>query len=49
MRTTGWTAEEMVNITGRPALLTTFPFGKYRDEAVSQVTETRSEAIYAGF
>lgn len=39
MRTTGWTAEEMVNITGRPALLTTFPFGKYRGKAVSEVAK----------
>ncbi|ELW3334418.1 exodeoxyribonuclease X [Salmonella enterica] len=39
MQTTGWTAEEMVNITGRPALLTTFPFGKYRGKAVSEVAK----------
>lgn len=39
MRTTGWTAEEMVNITGRPALLTTFSFGKYRGKAVSEVAK----------
>lgn len=29
----------MVNITGRPALLTTFPFGKYRGKAVSEVAK----------
>ncbi|MEA0983730.1 exodeoxyribonuclease X, partial [Salmonella enterica] len=39
MRTPGWTAEEMVNITGRPALLTTFPFGKYPGKAVSEVAK----------
>ena len=29
----GWTPDEMADITGRPALLTTFTFGKYRGKA----------------
>lgn len=35
----GWTPDVMVSITGRPALLTTFPFGKYRGKPVSEVAE----------
>ncbi|MDV7023857.1 exodeoxyribonuclease X [Atlantibacter subterraneus] len=39
MQQTHWTPEEMVTITGRPTLMTTFKFGKYRGEAVSDVAE----------
>ena len=39
MQTSGWTADQMVDITGRPALLTTFTFGKYRGKPVSEVAE----------
>jgi exodeoxyribonuclease X len=39
MNTSGWSAEQMVEITGRPALLTTFTFGKYRGKPVSEVAE----------
>lgn len=39
MDTSGWTPDDMVTITGRPALLTTFPFGKYRGKPVSEVAE----------
>ncbi|WP_246763929.1 exodeoxyribonuclease X, partial [Cronobacter sakazakii] len=35
MKVSGWTPEEMVNITGRPQLITTLPFGKYRGEPVA--------------
>lgn len=39
MNTSGWTAEQMADITGRPSLMTTFTFGKYRGKAVSDVAE----------
>ena len=39
MNTSGWSAEQMVEITGRPALLPTFTFGKYRGKPVSEVAE----------
>ncbi|MRF59998.1 exodeoxyribonuclease X [Citrobacter portucalensis] len=39
MQTSGWTADQMVDITGRPALLTTFTFGKYLGKPVSEVAE----------
>ena len=29
----------MADITGRPALLTTFTFGKYRGKAVAEIAE----------
>ena len=35
----GWTPDEMADITGRPALLTTFTFGKYRGKAVAEIAE----------
>lgn len=35
----GWTPDDMVTITGRPAILTTFTFGKYRGKSVSEVAE----------
>lgn len=48
MNTSGWTAEQMADITGRPSLMTTFTFGKYRGKAVSDVAE-RDPAICAGY
>lgn len=39
INTSGWTPDDMVTITGRPALLTTLPFGKYRGKPVSEVAE----------
>lgn len=35
----GWSPEQMVDVTGRPALLRTFTFGKYRGKEVSEVAE----------
>ena len=35
----GWQPEEMATITGRPSLLTTFTFGKYRGKAVAEIAE----------
>ncbi len=43
----GWTLTEMADITGRPALLTTFTFGKYRGEAVAEIAEKRSRQASA--
>ncbi|EOC0095490.1 exodeoxyribonuclease X [Cronobacter dublinensis] len=37
MKVSGWTPEEMVNITGRPQLIATLPFGKYRGEPVADI------------
>lgn len=37
LQETGWTPEEMVIITGRPTLMTTFTFGKYRGEEISEI------------
>lgn len=37
METSGWSANEMVDVTGRPALVQTFQFGKYRGKAVSEI------------
>ena len=39
MNTSGWTPDDMATITGRPALLTTFTFGKYRGKPVSGVAD----------
>ena len=39
MHVSGWRPEEMATITGRPALLTTFTFGKYRGKAVAEIAE----------
>lgn len=39
METSGWTPEEMVNITGRPGLINTFQFGKYRGRPVAEIAE----------
>lgn len=39
MDVSGWSPEQMVDVTGRPALLRTFTFGKYRGKAVSEVAE----------
>jgi DNA polymerase III epsilon subunit-like protein len=43
----GWTPEEMATITGRPALLTTFTFGKYRGKPSPKLRKT-IQAICAG-
>jgi len=34
-----WSAEEMVTITGRPALVRSMPFGKYRGQPVAEVAQ----------
>lgn len=39
MNVSGWTPEEMVNITGRPALVASLPFGKYRGQPVETIAE----------
>lgn len=39
LQETGWTPEEMVTITGRPTLMTTFTFGKYRGEEISEIAK----------
>lgn len=33
----GWSAEEMVTITGRPALVNTLTFGKYRGKEIAEI------------
>lgn len=37
MNVSGWTAEQMVDVIGRPALLRTFTFGKYRGQEVAEI------------
>lgn len=44
----GWTPDEMADITGRPALLTTFTFGKYRVRPSPRLLKT-IQAICAGY
>lgn len=39
IKTSGWSPDEMVTISGRPALLSTFNFGKYRGKPVSEVAQ----------
>ena len=39
METSGWSAEEMVTITGRPALVSTMMFGKYRGRKIAEIAE----------
>lgn len=39
MQETSWTPDEMVTITGRPTLMNTFTFGKYRGEPVSDIAK----------
>ena len=39
INTSCWTPDQMATVTGRPALLTTFTFGKYRGKAVAEVAE----------
>ena len=39
MSVTGWTPEEMAAITGRPGLVASLPFGKYRGQPVSTIAE----------
>ncbi|MFO6300070.1 exodeoxyribonuclease X [Rahnella selenatireducens] len=34
-----WTPEEMVTITGRPALISTMMFGKYRGKKIAEIAE----------
>lgn len=39
MDESGWTPEEMVGITGRPALVNTMMFGKYRGKKIAEIAE----------
>lgn len=39
MEESRWTPEEMVTITGRPALVTTMMFGKYRGKKIAEIAE----------
>jgi len=39
MENSGWTPEEMVEVTGRPGLIQTFPFGKYRGRPVAEIAD----------
>ncbi len=39
MDESGWTPDQMVTITGRPALVSTMAFGKYRGKPISEVAE----------
>lgn len=39
MDVSGWTANQMVDVTGRPALLRTFTFGKYRGQEVAEIAK----------
>ena len=39
MQVSGWSAEQMVDVTGRPALLRTFTFGKYRGQEVAEIAK----------
>ncbi|MBS0847083.1 exodeoxyribonuclease X [Citrobacter sp. JGM124] len=37
MEESGWSAEDMVTLTGRPALVTELAFGKYRGKAIADI------------
>ena len=39
MEESDWTPEEMVGITGRPALVTTMMFGKYRGKKIEEIAQ----------
>ncbi len=39
MEESGWTPEQMVTITGRPTLLESLPFGKYRGQPFADIAE----------
>ncbi|BCG09097.1 exodeoxyribonuclease X [Buttiauxella agrestis] len=39
MDESGWEPEQMVTITGRPALVSTMAFGKYRGKPISEIAE----------
>lgn len=39
MEESGWAPDQMVTITGRPALVSTMAFGKYRGKPISEVAE----------
>lgn len=39
IKESGWTPEQMLDITGRPGLITTFSFGKYRGKSVEEVAQ----------
>jgi exodeoxyribonuclease X len=39
MEESGWTPDQMVTITGRPALVSTMAFGKYRGKPISEIAE----------
>lgn len=39
MEESGWTPDQMVTITGRPALVSIMAFGKYRGKPISEIAE----------
>ena len=39
MEESGWTPEQMVTITGRPALVSTMMFGKYRGKKIEEIAQ----------
>lgn len=39
MEESGWTPEQMVTITGRPALVNTMMFGKYRGKKIAEIAQ----------
>ncbi|WP_435953191.1 exodeoxyribonuclease X [Dryocola sp. BD626] len=39
MDESGWTPEQMVTITGRPALVSTMMFGKYRGKKIEEIAQ----------
>lgn len=39
MNESGWTPEQMVTITGRPALVSIMAFGKYRGRKIAEIAE----------
>ncbi len=39
MDESGWTPDQMVTITGRPALVKTMAFGKYRGEPIAEIAD----------
>ena len=39
MQVSGWPPDQMVDVTGRPALLRTFTIGKYRGQEVAEVAK----------
>jgi len=39
MEESGWTPDQMVTITGRPAMVTTMAFGKYRGQPIAEIAD----------